>query len=341
MKKSKLKTLFVALLLITGQNIFAKGIIMCCRFDKWYCHYIEGGSCPGGNEGFGVSNSGITTYCDQLRVAPIKPPTIFHDGNGHAVLDNNGQITAIASDKLYNLMRDHIHDNDFSKQIEALNKYDDSKISLSRLRAISKDLSASIKIVKKIPAPNYCKACAMETKTTSPDTVKIHQRLLIGKSGKRCQSPGLYCYIKPTCPKPGNCFDDANLQADEIHAISTIKIMDSNTILITSIGQAGAITKETLERFKSKQVELRFEDFPNDYFSELFACIHLKNPTKKITFNSNAISYNVLNTSGESRPVQIIEIYQKTRITIQGKEYDLVIITTSAGGAGSAKNVRF
>jgi hypothetical protein len=80
---------------------------------------------------------------------------------------------------------------------------------------------------------------------------------------------------------------------------------------------------------------------PADLAEELFSSIKLNTPKTPITFKPAEQSYLVNNTSFEGKPVQIIEGYEKTRILIDGKTYNISVITTSGRGTGSPKSQGF
>ncbi len=167
-------------------------------------------------------------------------------------------------------------------------------------------------------------------------SLKIQEFFAWGKTGHWCNKGGIYCYGKTKIDIQGK----TSSNTDETVAETSIKLNDKN-IVITSISQSGSVSKETLESFKNKKVERTIEPIPSDYYKELLNSVGLLTPKENIVFTPENQSYEVVNTTNEGKPVQIIEVTQKTKINIDGKEYNLIVITTSGKGSGSPKNQGF
>ena len=73
----------------------------------------------------------------------------------------------------------------------------------------------------------------------------------------------------------------------------------------------------------------------------MFKSINLPEPKEPIKFSKENITYDVMNTTNEGQKVQVIQINDKTKITIDGKEYNLIDVTTSGKGTGSPKQAGF
>ncbi|WP_435354929.1 hypothetical protein [Emticicia sp. SJ17W-69] len=155
------KTIFIftALLLLNFNSVFAR-IVVCLNFGngQWHCNVLEGDCSMAGGEGlsdFGGYSNG--RFCKQLMILPKRPPIIRIDRNGRAFLDNNGQITQIASDKIKRFFE---NSNKITKtDMTTFLKNDDGIVSQKRLETIAKELNAKIEKSNKSISANYCPAC--------------------------------------------------------------------------------------------------------------------------------------------------------------------------------------
>lgn len=168
----------------------------------------------------------------------------------------------------------------------------------------------------------------------------IQQILIWWKTGHRCTKGGLYCYGKSDVKIDLEGYAK-NLEKDATISESTIQIVDADNILITSISKAGSVSKETMDMFLNRKVELPDVEIPSDYYKDLFNGVSLKIPQQNIYFKSAEQRYTVNITTFNGNAVQIIEAYQKTRINIDGKDYNLTIITTSGQGIRSPATTIF
>ncbi len=100
----------------------------------------------------------------QLRPRTKKPPIIIALENGSAFLDNNGQITQIASDKS-NIFFENI-DKMAKMDIEKFLKNDDGIVSQKRLEIIAEEFGAKIEKSNKAIRANYCPACDVKQALT-------------------------------------------------------------------------------------------------------------------------------------------------------------------------------
>lgn len=167
------------------------------------------------------------------------------------------------------------------------------------------------------------------------------EKIIWGKTGHWCHSTGLYCYIKKWDKGPGGCLSKVLLPNDESCNELSIEMKNGDEIIIRSIGQTANITEVSINNFQNNKIEKLIEDYPNDYFNELFKSIKLGIPQKNISFKPEDIRYDVFKTTFDGKPTQIIEIYQRTKIIVDGKEFKLTLITTSGKGVGSPKSAGF
>lgn len=155
MKKIKFLTLIIAL--IIGQSGFAKSV-SCVRTTQnstgWICSFSEV-DCP--VKPYIAANNFCVNYFRSNKLPTIN---VFQDGN--AVLDDNGKIIKIASDKAVTFFSKNTEHT--QKEIEAFLKTDDGIVSQKRIDAIAKDLNATIVKSSTPIKVNYCPACDEETK---------------------------------------------------------------------------------------------------------------------------------------------------------------------------------
>ncbi|MDN3677454.1 hypothetical protein QWY90_08995 [Flavobacterium paronense] len=152
-----------------------------------------------------------------------------------------------------------------------------------------------------------------------------------------CGAGGIYC--KANSPS----FSEPNyvLNEDEIMTASAIKLVGTNNIVIYNLGLKNKLTAKTLQKFIDKKVDVQPTVLPLSLLSSLYKSIGLPEPKQPITFGKENITYEVMNTTNEGKDVQVIQINEKTKINIDGKEYNVTVITTSGRGSGSPKQQGF
>ena len=152
-----------------------------------------------------------------------------------------------------------------------------------------------------------------------------------------CGAGGIYC--KANSPS----FSEANyvLNEDEIMTASAIKRVGTNNIVIYNLGLKNKLTAKTMQKFIDKKVDVQPTVLPLSLLSSLYKSIGLPEPKEPIKFSKENITYEVMNTTNEGQKVQIIQINEKTKINIDGKEYNVVVVTTSGRGSGSPKQQGF
>ncbi len=148
-------------------------------------------------------------------------------------------------------------------------------------------------------------------------------------TGMNCGGAGIYC-ISPL--RSAN----ETLDVDQTVGNTDITLVDNN-IVITTIGDKGNVSKEIINKFAAKDVQLFDNELPNDIAEKLFKKINLKLPNEKIVLKANDQRYQVIDGEVEGKPAQIIESEEKTIIKIEGKEYNLTIVTAS-GKATNTQN---
>lgn len=154
-----------------------------------------------------------------------------------------------------------------------------------------------------------------------------------------CSGSGIYCITR-------KFMDDAEIKAfipsddDEILTESTISLKN-NVIVIKSVGIKGQLTANTLKAFKDKKVKLEGNYLSLEILDPLFRAIKLNAPKEGIFIKANEQSYQVYETQNDGKKVSIVEAIEKTKININGKDYSLVIISTSGKGSGSPKQAGF
>jgi len=149
-----------AILLLTFNSVFG-ACIVCLNFGNgWRCALLEGDCSLAGGSGlsdFGGYGNG--RYCQGALVVANRPPIIRIDMKGRAFLDNNGQITQIASDKT---QRFYANVDKITKtDIATFLKNDDGIVSQKRLETIAKEVGAKIEKSDKSITANYCPACEL------------------------------------------------------------------------------------------------------------------------------------------------------------------------------------
>jgi hypothetical protein len=163
-------------------------------------------------------------------------------------------------------------------------------------------------------------------------------------------SGGSACQLEPSCGAGGiycransPSFSEAKypLNEDQIMTASAIKLVGTNNIVIYNLGLKNNLTAATMQKFISKKVDVQPTVLPLSLMAPLFKSIDLPEPKQPITFGKENITYEVMNTTNEGKDVQVIQINEKTKINIDGKEYNVTVITTSGKGSGSPKNQGF
>jgi len=154
-------------------NTVSATIVCCLNFGdgKWRCNVLEGDCSMAGGEGLSTFGGG-QRYCKQLMLLPYKPPIIRTLPNGSAFVDNNGEVTQIASDKS-KLFFENV-DKMTKKEIEQFLKNDDGIVSKKRLEILAKELGAKIEKSKKAIKANYCPPC--KEKSTEKKNVKVEMK---------------------------------------------------------------------------------------------------------------------------------------------------------------------
>lgn len=153
--------------------------------------------------------------------------------------------------------------------------------------------------------------------------------------GIHCGGVGLYCIRRLVSEEAAL----RSLDKDETFGVPNVEIAGNNIKIIT-IGQGGTVSKETLELFKNRKIETQTSGLPPEIVEDLLMGLKAKS-IEKVSFEPANQKYNVVSTTDNGKPVQIIEAYQKTRINIDGKTYNLLVITTSGKGSGSPKQAGF
>lgn len=163
-------------------------------------------------------------------------------------------------------------------------------------------------------------------------------------------SGGSACQLEPTCDA-GGIYCRANsptlskakytLSEDQILTASAIKLIGTNNIVIYNLGIKNNLTVKTLQKFIDKKVDVQPTVFPLSLLTPLFKSIDLPEPKQPIKFDKENITYEIINTTNEGQKIQAIQITEKTKIIINGKEYNVEVITTSAKGSGSPKQCGF
>lgn len=163
---------------------------------------------------------------------------------------------------------------------------------------------------------------------STPTNTGTH-RIIWGKSGHRCHDAGLYCYIKPYIPKKYYEEYIKELGDDETMQDPVIELKN-NRIVIVYATKAGTISKGTLEQFISGSIKPVEQEFPANYFNDLFQKINLNSPAGPIQFKPEDQQIWIRKNMYEGESGSIVELFQKTTIEIKGKVYELIILTTSS-----------
>lgn len=150
-----------------------------------------------------------------------------------------------------------------------------------------------------------------------------------------CTGSGVYCI-------PRRLFSDAELatyvpsEEDEVLTDFAISL-EKNVIQINLTGTKGSLLASTIKAFGDKKIEPMGNYLSFDLLEPLFNVIKLRAPKEGITIKPQEQSYLVNETTFEGKRVSIVEAYEKTKIEIDGKTYNLLLITTSGKGVDSPK----
>ena len=154
-----------------------------------------------------------------------------------------------------------------------------------------------------------------------------------------CTGSGVYCI-------PRKLFSEAELtsyvpsEEDEVLTDFAISL-EKNVIQINLTGTKGNLTASTVKAFSDKKIEPMGNYLSYELLEPLFNAIKLPAPKEGVSIKASEQSYLVNETTFEGKRVSILEAYDKTNITIEGKTYQLLVITTSGKGAGSPKQPGF
>lgn len=162
-----------------------------------------------------------------------------------------------------------------------------------------------------------------KSKKNSTGNGTITQRVRWGHHGcdMPCCPDGLFCAKKLKTV-------DANepMELDATKGDVEIKLIDDE-ILIKTVCNSGQLSKELLDKFISKKVQLFDNTLPQDIAQELFEKIGLKLPNEKILLKAENQNYQVID--GMEKGAKVIETEETATINIEGKAYNLKVITAS------------
>ena len=131
------------------------------------------------------------------------------------------------------------------------------------------------------------------------------------------------------------------LEENETTGSANIEINGSN-IRIISVAEKGTVTKGLLLKFAERKLLPNEDELPGNLLEPLLRSINLNSPKNPVIFKPNEQKFQVVNTKDNAgKPIQIIEAYQRPKIMIEGKGYNLEIVTTSGKGTGSPKQAGF
>lgn len=154
-----------------------------------------------------------------------------------------------------------------------------------------------------------------------------------------CTGSGVYCI-------PRRLFADAELttyvpsEEDEVLTDFAVSL-EKNVIQINLTGKKGILSASTIKAFSDKKIEPMGNYLSFELLEPLFNEIKLHAPKEGITIKPGEQSYLVNETTFEGKRVSILEAYEKTKIEVDGKTYNLLIITTSGKGTDSPKQKGF
>ncbi|MFZ2282305.1 MAG: hypothetical protein WAV86_00360 [Lutibacter sp.] len=131
---------------------------------------------------------------------------------------------------------------------------------------------------------------------------------------------------------------DLSLEKDQIISKTNVELMTGNIIKVTSIGEKSTISEKTMSQFANKTQKNKEFTLDKNVLAEICKALNLNTPIEPVIFKAEDQKYEVFNTTNKGKEVQILEIHQKTKIKIDGKEYTLSMLTTSGKGLNSPKN---
>ncbi|WP_316787941.1 hypothetical protein [Pedobacter frigoris] len=141
--------------------------------------------------------------------------------------------------------------------------------------------------------------------------------------GINCGGIGLYCIRRL------KAFEGAEklLENGETFGVPVVEISGNNIRIIT-VGQGGKPSDEVLQSFKNKKIEIPSSGLPPEIVEALLSNLKARS-IEKVVFEPAHQKYEVVDANFEGKPVTIIAAFQKTEIDIDGKSYNLLVITTS------------
>ncbi|MDO9037019.1 MAG: hypothetical protein Q7U59_01565, partial [Lutibacter sp.] len=146
-----------------------------------------------------------------------------------------------------------------------------------------------------------------------------------------CESPGYFFCIGVEIGALANDpnLGDLPLEKDQLITNSNVALVNDNTIKVTSIGVKSTISEKTMSEFANKTQKNKEFTLDKNVLNEICKALNLNSPNELVIFRAEDQKYEVINTTNEGKEVQILEIHQKTKIKIDGKEYTLSMLTTS------------
>ena len=155
-----------------------------------------------------------------------------------------------------------------------------------------------------------------------------------------CGSPGSFFCIRVEVGALANDHNlgDLSLEKDQIITNSNVALVNDNIIKVTSVGVKSTISEKTMSEFANKTQKNKEFTLDKNVLDEICKALHLNTPIEPVIFRAVDQKYEVINTVNEGKEVQILEIHQKTKIKIDGKEYTLSMLTRSGKGLNSPKN---
>ena len=154
-----------------------------------------------------------------------------------------------------------------------------------------------------------------------------------------CTGSGIYCFNRKSFMDAAE-IRNFTPEADEILTESSVSL-NKDVIVIQSIGVKGRLSPNTFSAFKAKKVAPMGNYMSMETLDLFLKQINLKSPKEGVTIKPEEQSYSVYDTTYEGKKVSIVEAVEKTKLTIAGKTYTLVIISTSGKGAGSPRQQGF
>lgn len=131
---------------------------------------------------------------------------------------------------------------------------------------------------------------------------------------------------------------DLSLEKDQIISNANVELVKDNIIKVTSIGVKSTISEKTMSEFANKTQKNKEFTLDKNVLNEICKALNLNTPIEPVIFKAEDQKYEVINATNEGKEVQILEIHQKTKIKIDGKEYTLSMLTISGKGLNSPKN---